>query len=126
MSILPATFHLSQAKGLGMETKRKFRLTMNMPYSKLEGSVVKNLPALKETRVRSLGREDPLEKGMASHSSILAWRISWSEKPGRLQHKGAVKSDMTEHIVNSLFILSSGSSTSLNTGIFWSKYVNKS
>ena len=109
-----------------METKRKFRLTMNMPYSKLEGSVVKNLPALQETSVRSLGREDPLEKGMASHSSILAWRISWSKKPGRLQHKGAVKSDMTEHIVNSLFILSSGSSTSLNTGIFWSKYVNKS
>ena len=109
-----------------METKRKFHLTMDMPYSKLDGSVVKNLPAMQETRVRSLGREDPLEKGMASHSSILAWRISWSEKPGGLQHVGAIKSDMTEHIVNSLFILSSGSSTSLNSGIFCSKYVNKS
>ena len=43
---------------------------------------VKNLPAMQETRVRSLGREDPLEKGMATHSSSLAWRIPWTEKPG--------------------------------------------
>ena len=46
---------------------------------------VKNLPAMKETRVQSLGREDPLEKGMAIHSSILAWGIPWTEKPGELQ-----------------------------------------
>jgi len=45
---------------------------------------VKNLPAVQETRVRSLGREDPLEKGVAIHSSILAWRIPWTEKPGGL------------------------------------------
>ena len=49
------------------------------------GSVVKNLPAMQETQVWSLGREDLLEKGMATHSSILAWRIPWTEKPGRLQ-----------------------------------------
>ena len=46
---------------------------------------VKNLPAVQETRVRLLGREVPLEKEMAIHSSILAWRIPWTEKPGRLQ-----------------------------------------
>ena len=46
---------------------------------------VKNLPAMQETQVQSLGREDPLEKGMATHSSILPWRIPWTEEPGRLQ-----------------------------------------
>ena len=49
------------------------------------GSVVKNLPAMQETQVRSLGQEDPLEEGMATHSSVLAWRIPWTEEPGRLQ-----------------------------------------
>ena len=47
--------------------------------------MVKNLPARQETCVRSLGREDPLEKGMAILSSVLAWRIPWTEEPGRLQ-----------------------------------------
>ena len=47
--------------------------------------MVKNLPAMQETRVRALGREDPLEKGMATHSSILAWRIPWTEESGGLQ-----------------------------------------
>ena len=50
--------------------------------------MVKNLRAMWETQVRSLGQEDPLEKGMATHSSILAWRISWTEKPARLQPMG--------------------------------------
>ena len=47
--------------------------------------MVKNLPAMQETRVQSLGQEDPLEKGMATHSSILAWKIPWTEEPGRAQ-----------------------------------------
>ena len=47
------------------------------------GSAGKNLPAMRETWVKSLGWEDPLEKGTANHSSILAWRISWTEKPDR-------------------------------------------
>ena len=47
--------------------------------------MVKNPPAKQETQVRSLGREDPLEKGMATHSSILAWEIPRTEEPGRLQ-----------------------------------------
>ena len=46
--------------------------------------VVKNLPAMQETQIQSLGREDPLEKGMATHSRFLAWRIPWTEKPGGL------------------------------------------
>ena len=51
------------------------------------GTVVKNLPAVQErqkTRVPSLGQEDPLEKGMATYFSVLAWRIPWTEEPGRL------------------------------------------
>ena len=55
------------------------------------GLVVKNLPAMQETqetRVWSLGWEDPPEEGMATHSSILAWRFLWTEEPGRLQSKG--------------------------------------
>ena len=50
---------------------------------------VKNLPAMWETWVRSLGWEDPLEKEIAIHSSILAWRIPWTEEPGRLQSMGS-------------------------------------
>ena len=49
---------------------------------------VKSLPTVQETRVRSLGQEDPLQKEMATHSSILAWRIPWMEKPGGLQSVG--------------------------------------
>ena len=51
--------------------------------------MVKNPPAMWETWVRSLGWEDPLENGMATHSSILAWRIPWTEKSGRLQSMGS-------------------------------------
>ena len=50
--------------------------------------MVKNLPAMQETQLQSLGQEDPLEKEMATHSSILAWRIPWTKKPGRLQSMG--------------------------------------
>ena len=54
--------------------------------------MVKNLPAMQETQLRSLGQEDPLEKGMATHSSIVAWRIPWTEEPGGLQSVGVAKS----------------------------------
>ena len=50
---------------------------------------VENMPAMWETQVQSLGWEDPLEKGMATHSTILAWRIRWTEEPGRLQSTGS-------------------------------------
>ena len=51
--------------------------------------LVKRLPTMQETRVQSLGQEDPLEKEMATHSSILAWKIPWTEEPGRLQSMGS-------------------------------------
>jgi len=51
----------------------------------LLAQMVKNLPPIQETQVRSLGQEDPLEKGISTHSSILAWRITWTEEPGGLQ-----------------------------------------
>ena len=51
--------------------------------------MVKNMPAMQETRVWSLGQEDPLEKEMAAHPSILAWKIKWTEEPGRLQSMGS-------------------------------------
>ena len=52
---------------------------------------VKNLPAMQETWVQSLGREDPLEKGTATYSIILSWRIPWTEEPSRLQSTGLQK-----------------------------------
>ena len=55
----------------------------------LVAQLVKNPPAMQETRVQSLGREDPLEKKVATHSSILAWRIPWTEEPGGLQSTGS-------------------------------------
>ena len=55
----------------------------------LVAKMVKCLPATRETRVRSLGREDPLEKEMAIHSSTLAWKIPWAEEPDRLQSMGS-------------------------------------
>ena len=51
----------------------------------------KNLPTMQETQVKSLGQEDPLEKGMSNHFSILAWRIPWTEEPGGLQSVGSQK-----------------------------------
>ena len=57
--------------------------------------LVKNPPEMQETQVQSLGEEDPLEKGMATCSSILAWRIPWTEEPGTLQSMGSQESDAT-------------------------------
>ena len=57
----------------------------NHTRSSLGAHTVKNPPAMQETQVRSLGQEDPLEEGMATHSSALAWRIPWTEEPGGLQ-----------------------------------------
>ena len=61
----------------------------------LVAQTVKHLPTVQETQVQSLGREDLLEKEMATHSSILAWEISWPEKPGGLQFMGSLESDTT-------------------------------
>ena len=59
------------------------------PWASLVVQMVKNLPAMQKTQVQSLGREDPLENRMATHSSILAWRIPWTEEPGGLQSMGS-------------------------------------
>ena len=59
-----------------------------LAWASLEAQRLKRLPPVRETRVRSLGWEDPLEKEMATHSSIQAWKILWAEKPGRLQTRG--------------------------------------
>ena len=66
---------------------------------------VKNMPAMRETKVQSLGQKDPLEKGMAPHSSILAWRILWTEEPGGLQSMGVTESYMTELLTLSLLMV---------------------
>ena len=70
-------------------------------FHSLVAQRLKHLTPMQETRVGSLGREDPLEKEMAIHSSILAWRISWTEEPGRLQSTGS-QLDTTEQL-HSLF-----------------------
>jgi len=57
-------------------------------WASLVAQMAKNLPAMWETQVRSLGQEDPLEKEMETHSIILTWRIPWTEEPGRLQSMG--------------------------------------
>ena len=67
-------------------------------WASLVAQRLKRLPGIRETRVQSLGREDPLEKEMATHSSILAWRIPWREEPGRLQSMGRKESDTTERL----------------------------
>ena len=83
---------------------------LNSKYIKrvsLMAQMVKNLPTLREAWVRSLGWEDPLEKRMATHSSILAWRIPWTEEPGGLQSMGSQRvghdlatkpQDMTKYV----------------------------
>ena len=63
--------------------------------------MVKNLLAVRETWVQSLGWDDPLEKGMATHSSVLAWRIPWTEEPGGLQSMGSQRVDTTEQLIHS-------------------------
>ena len=69
-------------------------------WASLVAQRVKNLPAMWETRVRSLGWKDFLKKGMATQSSILAWRIPWTDKPGWLQSMGHKESDMTKRLTH--------------------------
>ena len=74
----------------------------------MAAQTVKDLPAVQETQIRSLGQEDPLEKEIATHSSILAWEIPWTEKPGRVQSMGSqrVGHDLVTkhtHTQNSIF-----------------------
>ena len=65
----------------------------------LVAQMVKNLPAMQEIQIHSLGQEDPLEKGMTTHSSILTWRILWTEEPGGLQSMGSQRVGHTEQLL---------------------------
>ena len=71
-----------------MKTFAFFLYNIMYPVTILVAQTAKNLPAMRETWVQSLDQEDPLEKGMTTHSSILAWRIPWTEEPGGLQSMG--------------------------------------
>ena len=82
-----------------------------------QAQMVKNTPAMQETQIQPLGQEDPLEKGMATHSSILAWRIPW-RSPGGYNPWGRKDSDTTEQLILSLFTLNRKSCR-----IIWSQWV---
>ena len=69
----------------------KYLINSTWFLNSLVAQIVKNLPAVKETWAWFLGWEDPLGKGMATHSSILAWRIPWTDKPGELQYMWSQK-----------------------------------
>ena len=72
---------------VSQKEKDKYRVLMHI-WTSLVTQMVKRLPTIWETQVQSLGREDLLKKEMATHSSILAWKIPWMEEPGRLQSMG--------------------------------------
>ena len=74
--------------GSGRFTEEEIGYPLQRSWASFVAELVKDLPAMQETWVQSLGWEDPLEKGKATHSSILAWRITWTEEPGRLQSMG--------------------------------------
>ena len=77
-----------RALGLQEEGASKYLGVPSLCWASLVAQTVKNLPSVQKTQVQSLGQEDPLEKGMATHSSILAWKIPWTEESGRLQSMG--------------------------------------
>ena len=80
-------------------TKTVFRhIYIIYTWASLVAQKLENLPAVQETQVRSLGWDDPLEKGMAAHYSIPAWRIPWTEQPDGLQSMGRKESDTTEQL----------------------------
>ena len=85
------SLHRLPRQGWGLSALRfsLYALALLPDSASLVAQTVKNLPAMQETRVRSLGQEDPLEKGMATHSSVLAWRIPWTEEPARIQAMGS-------------------------------------
>ena len=75
--------------GSGRSAGEAIGYPLQYSWASLVAQLVKNPPTMREARVRSLGWEDPMEKGKTTHSSILAWRIPWMERPGRLQSTGS-------------------------------------
>ena len=96
----------------GRQTSRLFYYRVTCYRASLVAQMVKNLPSIQETRVRSLCWEDPLEKNMVTHSSLHAWRIPWTEEPGGLQsmesqrvgHDSATNIYMLQHYYLSLIV----------------------
>ena len=82
--------------GLGRSPGEGIGYSLQYCWASLVAQRVKNPPAMRETWVGSLSQEDLLEKGTSTHSSVLAWRIPWTEKPGGLQSEGHKESDTTE------------------------------
>ena len=76
-----------------MQDHPSWQLTVIGALLMLAAQKVKTLPIMREIRIQSLGQEDPLEKAMAIHSSILAWEIPWTEEPGELQSMGSQEMD---------------------------------
>ena len=82
----------SRLQSMGSQSRtqlKRFSMHVHMHWTSLVAQTVKSLPTVLETWVQSLGWEDPLEKEMATHSSILVWKTPWTEKPGRLQSTGS-------------------------------------
>ena len=109
---VPSTTHRSLTpfhtpSGTGSKPLVKSLTTLYLLGASLVAQMVKNLPAVQETWVQSLGQEDSLEKGMTTHSSILTWRIPWTEEPGRLQFMGSqrVRHDWVTNICTFTFHL---------------------
>ena len=90
-------FDAPSNRNVNPRVKRGFGDGQPQPWASLVAQTGKNLPAVQETWVLSLGQEDPLEKGMAIHSNILAWEIPWTEEPDGLQSMGSqrVRHDLT-------------------------------
>ena len=93
---IPATWPASWE--IGMQVKKQQLELDREQWTSLVAQMVKRLPTMWDTRVQSLGREDPLEKEMATHSSTLVWKIPWTEEPGRLQSMDCKESDTTEQL----------------------------
>ena len=82
--------------GVGLRTVTVFNIFPPYLGPSMVAQMVKRLPVMRETLIQSLGRKDPLEEEMATHSSTLAWKIPWREEPGRLQSMGSEESNTTE------------------------------
>ena len=92
---LPTYTRSYRKQGNSRKTSTSASLTMLKPLDFPHSSVGKESAAMQETQVRFLGWEDPLEKKMATHSSILAWRIPWTQEPGGLQSMGSQELETT-------------------------------
>ena len=96
---LEITLKACNGKNLAFQPRKRYGSPPHFLRPPLLSQTVKNLPAMQEIWIQSLSQKDPLEKGIGMHSSVLAWRIPWTEKPGRLQSMGWQR-DMTEQLTH--------------------------